>query len=118
MREIRNKRKVIIFLALFIIVPLVAAFFSFFTYGKLISKLGIGYMQLEGDRGLIALSAAIAIGLTGIGASYGMAISISSTIAAMSERPEIFARALAFIVLIEAIAIYGFVIAFLLISKL
>ncbi|MHA1596467.1 MAG: ATP synthase subunit C [Candidatus Asgardarchaeia archaeon] len=118
MRKIGKKRKLIIFLALFVIVPLVVAFFSFFTYERLINELGIGYMQLEGDRGLIALSAAIAIGLTGIGASYSMAISISSTIAAMSERPEIFARALALIVLIEAIAIYGFVIAFLLIGKI
>ncbi|MHA1506665.1 MAG: ATP synthase subunit C [Candidatus Asgardarchaeia archaeon] len=118
MRKMGNKRKLIIFLVIFIIVPLLAIFFSFFTYERIISELGIGYMQLEGDRGLIALSAAIAIGLTGIGASYGMAISISSTIAAMSERPEIFARALAFIVLIEAIAIYGFVIAFLLIGKI
>ncbi|MFX1251277.1 MAG: ATP synthase subunit C [Promethearchaeota archaeon] len=62
-----------------------------------------------------AIGAGIAIGLVGFGVGIGMGSATSAAVGAMAERPEIFSRALIFIVLIEAIAIYGFVIAFLLV---
>jgi F0F1-type ATP synthase membrane subunit c/vacuolar-type H+-ATPase subunit K len=55
----------------------------------------------------LALGAALAIGLTGLGASLGMATTSAAALGALTEQPEVF---------IEAVAIYGFVIAFLLIS--
>ena len=64
----------------------------------------------------LAFSAALAIGLTGLGASLGMATTSAAALGALTEQPEIFGKTVLYVVFIEAVAIYGFVIAFLLIS--
>tara|TARA_B100001750_G_C15353712_1_gene518568 strand:- start:387 stop:725 length:339 start_codon:yes stop_codon:yes gene_type:complete len=64
--------------------------------------------------GLAKLGAGFAIGLAGLGAGIGMGIVSSASLAAMVDKPELFSRAILFIVLIEAIAIYGLVVAFML----
>ncbi|MEM2708918.1 MAG: ATP synthase subunit C [Candidatus Methanomethylicia archaeon] len=60
------------------------------------------------------LGAALAIGLSGLGAGIGMGTAAAAFAGALVERPELFGRSLIFIVFIEAIAIYGLVIAFML----
>jgi V/A-type H+-transporting ATPase subunit K len=60
------------------------------------------------------LGAALAIGLAGLGAGIGMGTAAAAFAGALVERPELFGRSLIFIVFIEAIAIYGLVIAFML----
>jgi len=67
------------------------------------------------SEGLKAIGAALAIGIAGFGAAIGMAIAASATVGAMVENPEIFGKAFLFIVLIEAVAIYGLLIAILLV---
>lgn len=67
---------------------------------------------------MIGLGAGIAVGLAGLGAGLGMGTASAAAIGAISEKPEVFGRSVIYIVLIEAIAIYGFVIGFLLVSKL
>jgi len=66
------------------------------------------------DVGLLALGAGIAVGLAGLGAGLGMGVAGSAAMGAIAERPEIFGRTMIYIVFIEAIAIYGLVIGFLL----
>lgn len=60
----------------------------------------------------------LAIGLAGAGAGIGMGTASAAAIGAISEKPEMFGRTIIYIVLIEAIAIYGLVISFLLLPYL
>jgi F0F1-type ATP synthase membrane subunit c/vacuolar-type H+-ATPase subunit K len=64
----------------------------------------------------IAIAAALAISIPGIGASMGMATTSAAALGAITERPEVFGKTVLYVVFIEAVAIYGFVIAFLLVS--
>ncbi len=66
------------------------------------------------NQGDLAIGAAIAIGLAGIGAGLGMGNASSSAIGSLTEKPEVFGKSMIFIVMMEAIAIYGLVIAILL----
>ena len=64
---------------------------------------------------LTPIGAALAIGITGIEASIGMGMAGSAAVGAITEKPEIFGKAFLFIVLIEAVAIYGLLVAILLV---
>ena len=66
-------------------------------------------------EGLVALGIGIAIGLAGLGAGYGMGMVGASACAAIAEKPEIASKTIIFVILIEAIAIYAFVIAIMMI---
>ncbi|MDH5404303.1 MAG: V-type ATP synthase subunit K [Candidatus Heimdallarchaeota archaeon] len=61
------------------------------------------------------LGAGLAVGLAGLGSSIGMGSASAAAIGAISEDKEMFGSALIFVVLIEAVAIYGLLIALLLI---
>lgn len=61
--------------------------------------------------GEIAIGAGLAIGLAGGGAALGLGTAASAAIAAITEKEELFGKALIFVVLIEGIAIFGFLIA-------
>jgi V/A-type H+/Na+-transporting ATPase subunit K len=63
------------------------------------------------------LGAAIAVAGSSIGAGIGVAYTGSAALAAISEKPEMFGRAMVFVGLAEGIAIYGLVIAVMLIGK-
>lgn len=67
--------------------------------------------------GQALIGAAIAVAGSSIGAAISVAYTGSAALAAMSERPEIFGRAMVIVGLAEGIAIYGLVIAILLIVK-
>jgi V/A-type H+-transporting ATPase subunit K len=69
-------------------------------------------------KGLIAVGVGLAIGLAGLGAGLGMGSAGAAAVGAISERPEVFGKAMIFIVFIEAIAIYGLLIAFMLLGKI
>jgi V/A-type H+-transporting ATPase subunit K len=59
------------------------------------------------------VGAGIAIGLAGLGAGIGMGTAGSAAVGAITEKPETFGRAIIFLVFIEAVAIYGLVVAIL-----
>ncbi len=61
------------------------------------------------------VGAGLAVGLAGIGAGAGMGPAASAGIGAISEDKGMFGTAIIFVVLIEAVAIYGLLIAILLI---
>ena len=70
-----------------------------------------------GDSGLILLAAAIAVAGSSIGAAIAVAYTGAAALAAMSEKPEIFGRAMVIVGLAEGIAIYGLIVALLLIGR-
>jgi V/A-type H+/Na+-transporting ATPase subunit K len=63
------------------------------------------------------IGAAIAVSGSSIGAGIGIAYTGSAALAAMSERPEMFGRSLVIVGLAEGVAIYGLVVAVILIGK-
>ena len=63
------------------------------------------------------LGAGIAVAGSSLGAGIGVSYTGSAALAAMSEKPEMFGRAMVVVGLAEGIAIYGLVIAIMLIGK-
>jgi len=61
--------------------------------------------------------AAIAVAGSSLGAAFAVAYTGSAALAAVSERPELFGRALVVVGLAEGIAIYGLIVAIILIGK-
>lgn len=68
--------------------------------------------------GLGYLSAALATGLSCVGAGIAIASTAPAAIGAFSEDPKAFGKALIFVVLGEGIALYGLLISILIINKL
>lgn len=66
-------------------------------------------------EGLVAIGIGLAIGLAGLGAGIGMGTVGASACAAICEKPEIASKTILYIVFIEAIAIYAFVISVMMI---
>lgn len=71
----------------------------------------------SGAGGSALIAAAIAVAGSSIGAAFAVAYTGSAALAAMSERPELFGRAMVVVGLAEGIAIYGLIIAIILIGK-
>ncbi len=65
--------------------------------------------------GLALMGAGVAIGLAGFGAGVGMGTTGAAAMGAIAEKPEVFGRSLIYVVFIEAIAIYGLVVALMII---
>lgn len=72
--------------------------------------------------GLIALAAALAIGIASIGAGIGQGIAAGKALEGMAKQPEVAGNlrtnmilALAFM---ESLTIYGLVVAFILVAKM
>jgi V/A-type H+-transporting ATPase subunit K len=63
------------------------------------------------------IAASIAVAGSSIGAAVAVAYTGSAALAAMSERPELFGRAMVIVGLAEGIAIYGLVVSVILIGK-
>ena len=64
------------------------------------------------------LSAALVAGLSAIGAAIAVAVVGSAALGAMSEKPEIAGRALVFLGLAEGIAIYGLIVAIMILGRI
>jgi V/A-type H+/Na+-transporting ATPase subunit K len=69
------------------------------------------------DPGAALMGAAIAVAGACIGASIAVAYTGAAALAAISEKPELFGRALVVLGLAEGIAVYGLIVALILISK-
>lgn len=61
----------------------------------------------------VEFAAAIAMGLSAIGAAYAIATTGAAAIGATAEKPEVGGKVLIIVALAEAVAIYGLVIAVL-----
>lgn len=67
--------------------------------------------------GSALIAAAIAVAGSSIGAAIAVAYTGSAALAAMSERPELFGRAMVIVGLAEGIAIYGLIIAVIILGR-
>jgi V/A-type H+/Na+-transporting ATPase subunit K len=65
-------------------------------------------------RGLIAIGAGLAVGLTGLGSGWGEASIGAAAVGAVAENEALFGRGLIMTVLPETIVIFGLVVAILL----
>jgi V/A-type H+-transporting ATPase subunit K len=72
---------------------------------------------VAGSGGMALLAAAIAVAGSSIGAAIAVAYTGAAALAAMSERPELFGRAMVIVGLAEGIAIYGLIVSIILIGK-
>jgi V/A-type H+-transporting ATPase subunit K len=64
-----------------------------------------------------SLAAAIATGLATVGAGIAVSATGAAAVGAIAEKPESFGRALIFVGLAEGIAIYGLIIAFMVLNR-
>jgi V/A-type H+-transporting ATPase subunit K len=71
----------------------------------------------SGSNASALIGAAIAVAGASIGAGIAVAYTGSAALAVMSERPELFGRAMVIVGLAEGIAIYGLVIGIILLGK-
>ncbi|MDF3293289.1 ATP synthase subunit C [Streptomyces silvisoli] len=71
----------------------------------------------SGSGSAALIGAAIAVAGSSIGAAIAVAYTGAAALAVMSERPEMFGRAMVIVGLAEGIAIYGLVVAIILIGK-
>ncbi|MCR8455116.1 MAG: ATP synthase subunit C [Candidatus Korarchaeota archaeon] len=69
----------------------------------------------QSQQELGAIASALSIGMSCIGAGYAVGKTGTAAIGAVTERPEVFGKAIIFVGLAEGIAIYGLLIAILLV---
>ena len=67
---------------------------------------------------LVAIGAALAVGLTGLAAGYAEKEVGAATVGAMAEKEGIFTKGLVLMVLPETIVLFGFVVAFLMMGNI
>ena len=72
---------------------------------------------VQTTNGSALIGAAIAVAGSSIGAAIAVAYTGSAALAAISERPELFGRAMVIVGLAEGIAIYGLIVSVILIGK-
>ena len=98
---------------------------SFFAFLVLASVVGIGGSASAAGaeaaaaaggmaEGLKCVGAALAVGLSGIGGGIAVASSASAALGAISENDKAFGKALIFVGLAEGVALYGLIVALLL----
>ncbi len=92
-----------------------------------LAVIGLGVMLLAAPNVAIAaglsqeaianpytpIAAAISVGVGSISAGYAVSSTGAAAIGAIAEKPEVFGRALIFVGLAEGVAIYGLIIAFI-----
>lgn len=66
----------------------------------------------------LAMAAAIAVGLSILGAGYAVAKIGSAALGAAVEKPELLTRSILFVALAEGLAVLGFAIAMMLLQKI
>lgn len=105
--------------------PLVAHCFSFFALVALATVFGFAVSgnamaadtaaaaaSTVGD-GLKYVGAALAVGLSGVGGGIAVSSAAAAALGAMSENDSIFGKALIFVGLAEGVALYGLLVALL-----
>jgi len=64
-----------------------------------------------------SLAAAIAVSVGSVGAAYAVSSTGAAAIGAIAEKPDVFGKALIFVGLAEGVAIYGLIIAFIILNR-
>jgi V/A-type H+-transporting ATPase subunit K len=64
------------------------------------------------------MAAALATGMSSLGAAYAVGVVGSAAMGALTEKPEMFGRLLIFVGLAEGIAIYGVIVSVLILNRI
>jgi V/A-type H+-transporting ATPase subunit K len=80
------------------------------------TALAAGLAQAPDESAYRYISAAIAVSVGSLGAAYAVSTTGSAAVGALAEKPEVFGRALIFVGLAEGVAIYGLIIAFMIVA--
>lgn len=80
------------------------------------SAAAAGLVQETTDNPYPPIAAAISVSVGSISAAYAVSTTGSAAVGAIAEKPEIFGRALIFVGLAEGVAIYGLIIAFIILG--
>ena len=79
---------------------------------------GPGATLPDGAWSFGLIGAALATGMSSLGAGYAVAKVGTAAVGALAEKPELFARLLIFVGLAEGIAIYGLIVSILILNRL
>lgn len=117
----RKVRKNALFVSLgLIVLSAVVLLFLLATKGtaaeEIARAVGITYPTAINNAGAF-LAAALAVGASVVAAGIAVSSVGSSAMAAVTEKPELLGRSLIFVGLAEGLAIYGLIIAILIIGK-
>lgn len=108
-------RRKLAFISMFIFQVTAAIFFV----PGLIGAIEVAQSAARGDSaGWGYIGAGLAVGLACIGSSYAVGRIGSAGIGAVTEKPELMGRTLVFLGLAEGIAIYGLIIAVMILNKI
>ncbi|HUV88285.1 MAG TPA: ATP synthase subunit C [Anaerolineae bacterium] len=76
-----------------------------------------GLAQQASSDPYASLAAALAVSVGSLSAAYAVSTTGSAAVGAIAEKPEVFGRALIFVGLAEGVAIYGLIIAFMIVGR-
>ena len=68
--------------------------------------------------GMKEIAAGIAIGLSALGAGHAVGVAGAAAIGSITEKPELLGKALIFVAFGEALAIYGLLVAFMILFNI
>jgi V/A-type H+-transporting ATPase subunit K len=74
--------------------------------------------QVDSSVGYAFIAAAVAVGLSCIAAGIAVAAVGAAAMGAVAERPELMGRSIIFVGLAEGIAIYGLIVAIIMLGKI
>jgi V/A-type H+-transporting ATPase subunit K len=74
--------------------------------------------EVSTGAGLALLGAAVATGLSVVGAGYAVGVIGAAALGAITEKPELFGRTFIFVGLAEGLAIYGLIMSILILARL
>lgn len=85
-------------------------------FGGKVSAAEVGEVEAGTSNGLKYIAAALATGMSTIGAGIAVASASSAALGALSEDSSIMGKALIFVALAEGVALYGMLISFMILG--
>jgi len=114
-----GKKKFYILILSFQIVLIFSVFFSVNVISAVAQEEVVASSTNNNDVATwLALSSALAVGLSVLGAGYAIKTTGTAAISVLAERPEGFFKAFLVVALGEALAVYGLIVAILLWTKI
>ena len=103
-----------LFLAVFAVLFFLAIPYGFAEEVKSVVNNG----AMSSNKAILAITAVSAVAISCLASAYALAKIGSAALGAMSEKPEIGGRAIIFLGMAEGIAIYGLIIAIMILNKI
>jgi V/A-type H+-transporting ATPase subunit K len=112
----KRRRRILKSIALVNLLLLVAGLAVAADGAQVLAADGVTAVE-AGGSGLAMIGAAVAVGAGAIGAAIAVGYTGAAALAAMSENPGVFGRAIVIVGLAEGIAIYGLIVAVIILSR-